>query len=789
MWRHYLLITFRNLQRNKSLFFINLLGLSTGLACTILIYLWVHDELLVDKFHERDAQLYQVMQRISENKEDVQIWEWTPGLLAQTLKEDFPEVEMGVPVVTLNNTGIVTKADQRWKASELYAGEDFFKLFSFELLEGDPEVALQEVNSVVISESMARKLFGRSNHVIGQSLSWERNRENVGGNYSVTGVYKDPPNNSTLQFDLVFSYERYLKGKPDLLEWRNSEPLTFLALKKGTDVELLDKKVEPFLQQKNDSQSHTLFLRKFSEAYLHGNYDNGIQSGGRISYVRLFSLIALFIMLIACINFMNLSTAKSIRRAKEVGIKKTIGANRASLIQQYLTESTLLAFSSLIVALSAVGLLLPHFNLITGKELALTAEASSILTIAGITLLTGLLAGSYPAFYLSAFQPIGILKAGGNRGIGETLARKGLVVFQFTLSMVLIVSTLVVYNQMKYIQNKHLGYDREHVMMFHKDGSIRENTNAFLEEVQKISGVVNASTFDGDMTGNYGFSSTIRWPGSEQLESPIRFGIMIVGQKIVETLDLEIIAGTNFPETGGNRAKVLINKKAADTFGFLDPVGQIITHRRQEYEIVGVVQDFHFESLYDDVKPCILRRGTYGNNIYVRIQAEKEKESIAQIEEVYQEFNPGLPFEFEFLDDNYQKLYEGEKRVATLSRYFAGFAILISCLGLFGLAAFTAERKTKEISIRKILGSSISNIIQLLSFELLQMVFIAIVIALPISLFLSRRWLSSFEFHIEPQVGYFLAAGVTVLVIAAATVSFHGWKAAVANPVDALHQD
>ena len=790
MWRHNFLLIYRNFIRNKASFLINLIGLSTGLACTILIYLWVTDELKVDKFHERDAQLYQVMQRISGNKDDVLVWDWTPGLLAETLAEEMPEVELALPMVWLDDTGVIGHDETNIKAGELYAGSDFFNLFSFELLTGDKATVLQDINSVVISDELSLKLFGTTKGIVGKTIEWKRTRENVSGDYMISGVFRNPPVNSTIQFDLVFTYERYFKGKPDLQYWRNSEPWTFVALRPGTDPQQFDRKIEGLMREKNeDSKNSTLFLRKFSDSYLYGNFENGVQVGGRISYVRLFSIIAFFIVLIASINFMNLSTARSSRRSKEVGIKKTVGASRVSLIIQYLAESTLLAFISLFAALCLVNLALPQFNLVTDKNLALSASPGFVAALFGIALITGLLSGSYPALYLSRFKPIGILKGGSSKSPGALWARKGLVVFQFVLSILLIVSVFVVYHQLQYIQSKNLGYDRDNVLVFHKDGTIRENTEPFLEEIKKISGVASASTFDGDMAGNYGFSSTIRWPGYEKPENPIRFGIMIVGQDIIETLDLELVAGTNFPEQAGPYAKVLLNETAAAVIGFDDPVGQIITHRREEYEISGVVRDFHFESLYDEVKPCILRRGSYGNNIYVKIKAGAEQESIAQIEEVYQTFNPGLAFEFKFLDDQYQSLYMAEKRVATLSKYFAGFAILISCLGLFGLAAFSAERRTKEIGIRKILGSSVVGIIGLLSSELIRMVVVALMISLPLSLLIARRWLDSFAFRIELQPWFFIAAGLAVILVAAITIGFHSVKAAFANPVESLRQD
>jgi len=371
MLRHHFLLAYRSFWRNKQSFFINLIGLSTGIACTILIYLWVNDELSFDKFHEQDAQLYQVMQLLEGNENDVLTWEWTPGILAAALKDEMPEVEQAIQVVQWGNTGIVAHESKQFKAHEMYAGKDFFNMFSFPLLEGDPNKVLQAENSVILSESMAEKLFQTTENLIGKTIEWKRNREGLDSTYVISGIVANPPRNSSFQFDLIFTYDRFFASKPDLQYWYNSDPLTYITLKKGTNVNIFNQKIEGFLKKKQENSTSTLFARKFSDQYLHDNYENGVQAGGRISYIRLFSLIALFIILIACINFMNLSTARSSKRSKEVGVKKTIGAKRSALIFQYLSESTLLAFLAFLLAIGMVFFLLPKFNQITDKSLIL----------------------------------------------------------------------------------------------------------------------------------------------------------------------------------------------------------------------------------------------------------------------------------------------------------------------------------------------------------------------------------------------------------------------------------
>jgi len=790
MLRHHFLLAYRSFWRNKQTFFINLIGLSTGIACTILIYIWVNDELGFDKFHEQDEQLYQVMQLLQNNETDVLTWEWTPGVLAAALKEEMPEVEEAIHLVQWGNSGIVAKGSKQFKASEIYAGKDFFNMFSFPLKEGNPNSVLKAENSVVLSESMANKLFQTTENLIGKTIDWKRNREGLDSTYVISGIVANPPKNSTLQFDLVFTYDRFFTSKPDLQHWYNSDPLTYITLREGTDIVAFNQKIEDFLKEKHENSTSTLFARRFSSQHLYGNYENGVQAGGRISYVRLFSLIALFILLIACINFMNLSTAQSSKRSKEVGVKKTVGARRSSLIFQYLSESTLLAFLALCLGVGLGFSLLPKFNQITDKALTLHFNTTFLLACLGITLLTGIVAGSYPAFHLSRFKPVEVFRGQLNKSFGELWARKGLVVFQFSLSILLIVSVLVVYNQLQYVQQKNLGYNKENVMLFHKDGTIRENISTFMEEIRAIPGVTKAATLDGNLAGDYGYTTTIRWEGYEDPENPIRFGVMIVGNDIVETLGMKMKQGQSFTEELSNsRVKVLINEAALDAIGFENPIGKIITQRRREYQIAGVIENFHFESLYDEVKPCILKRGTYGNNIFAKIQAGQERETIAQLEQIYAKFNPGLPFEFKFVDENYQQLYVAEQRVATLSRYFAGFAILISCLGLFGLAAFSAERRAKEMSIRKILGASELNVARLLSSDLVKLVLIAIGMSLPLSFWLAKKWLNTFAFHIDLNIWMFFLAAAIATIIALLTVSFQSIKTALINPIDSLRNE
>ena len=481
MLRHNLLLIFRNFKRFKSSFFINLIGLSSGLACSLLIFLWVMDELKMDRFHEQGNQIHQVMEHHQLGDAITTIAN-TAGLLAESMAEDFPEVKYAAgvaPAEWFGEFNLMIEGAENVKSTGQFVGRDFLNIFSYNLIEGDKNKALSDKNAIVISESLAKKLFNTNENIVGKSLDW--NLMHFTESVKITGVFEDLPRHSSSQFDFLLSYESWKEINPTTLHWGNSGPHAFLLLEKDTHLKAFNDKIATYLNTKsNETAYRSLFTTPYSDVYLYGTYENGKQAGGRISYVQLFSLIAVFILLIACINFMNLSTAKATRRIKEVGIKKAIGASKKTLIFQYLGESISMAFLSLIVASLLVTLVLPQFNEITGKDLGLEMDASLFLMLVLITLITGLLSGSYPAFYLSGFNPVSVLKGHLKSSFSELLARKGLVAFQFGLSLIMIVAVSVVYLQIEYVQNKNLGFERENVITFPIEGKVAENTTTFL---------------------------------------------------------------------------------------------------------------------------------------------------------------------------------------------------------------------------------------------------------------------------------------------------------------------
>ncbi|MEP6948473.1 MAG: ABC transporter permease [Ginsengibacter sp.] len=800
MFKNSFKLAWRNLVKDRQFTFLNLIGLSTGLACALLIYLWVHDELGVDKFNEKGGRLFQVMQNLSNDNSEIMTTGYTPDLLGNALIKEMTGIEdvaiVKSPDEDENSKGILSFNGESIKAAELFVTSNFFNVFSYHLLQGNKDQVLSDRYNVLVSDKLALELFHTTKNIIGKTVTWDRGNgqsKNLNGTYRVSGIFERPGSNSSAQFDILFTHALYAEKNTHDANWLSSNPATYVVLKKGISVEQLNNKVKDFIKSKFKAGSQeqkwagALFLQRYSDKYLHNKYENGIPVGGRIEYVKLFSIIAIFILVIACINFMNLSTAKASKRVKEVGIKKVVGASRKLLILQYIGESMLMAFASLLIAIILVAIALPAFKQITGKDLKLYFDTSLIFYVVGITVITGLLAGSYPALYLSGFKPVLVLKGKLHTSAGESWVRKGLVVFQFTISVILIVSVIVIYQQMKLIQTTNLGYNKDNIIRFSNEGKLQQNLPAFLSEITNIPGVINASDMEGDMVGNHSGGGGIDWPGKTER---VEFSGLYVDYDFMETMGLKMKEGRPFSRKfGSDSSGVIFNETAIDAMGLKNPVGKTVKLWGTEEHIIGVVKNFHFESMYKKVGPFFLSYRTNTDNILVKIKAGAEKETLAGIENLYKKYNAGLPFDYKFIDEDYQALYSSEQRVAVLSRYFAAIAILISCLGLFGLAAFTAQRRRKEIGIRKVVGASVSNIATMLSTDFLKLVLIALLIAIPLSLWAANQWLQSFAYRINISAGIFLATGASIIIITLFTVSFQAIKAAVANPVKSLRTE
>jgi len=776
---------YRNFLRSKGYFFINLIGLAAGLVCTLLIYLWVRDELRMDKFHLKESRLFQVMEH-QQYADNIMTTTSTPGILAEALKEEIPEVEYAA-TTTWISPYTLSIGEHNVKAEGYHVGSDFFNIFSYDLTEGDPTKVLEDKYSMVISRDLALKLFSSDENVVGRVVELQHKKS-----FTISGVFEKIPTASSSQFDFVMNFEE-LKAEQDWLRsWGSNGPSTYIILQEGSDVLAVNEKIKDFVKTRNEQSNVTLFLKPYSGRYLYGRYENGQLAGGRIEYVRLFSIIAVFILLIACINFMNLSTARASRKAKEVGIKKSVGAQRQSLVFQFLSESFSIALVALILAFTVVWLFLPQFNLITDKQIILSLRDPELLLVFfSTTAITGLVAGSYPAIFLSGFKPVAVLKGELKGSWGELWARKGLVVFQFFLSVILIVSVIVIYKQIEFIQHKNLGYKKDNLIRIPIEGKVETSLDAFLNEVKNVPGVINASSMGHTLMGRNNNTSGLNWEGKNP-EDIILFENVRVNYDMLETLGVELAEGRFFSrEYGADTTKIIFNETAIKVMNQEDPIGKVIKLWGQyDLEIIGVVKDFHFSSLHDPVNPLffVLKPGNTWN-VMMRIEGGKEKETLEALTKVYASFNPGFTFDYRFQDESFARLYKSEQRVASLSGYFAGFAVLISCLGLFGLAAFTAERRQKEIGIRKALGSSSVRIVLLLSADFTRMVLVSILLALPVSYWLMAKWLEQFAFHIELEAWYFALAGFMALFVAWMTVASQAIKASLVNPVESLRAE
>jgi len=781
---------YKKFKRSKATYSINLVGLSAGLVCCLFIYLWIYDELHIDKFYVNADRIYSVM--INDRQPD-RIVTGNSGsiILGKSLKSAFPDIEYEVattPAGWFKSFSISYGDNDAVKGTGNFVGKDFSKVFPRKFLYGDENTALADGNSIVISAGLAKKLFKTTERVVGKVIKWKWqsfSREPV-----ISGVFEDFPPNSTIQFDFLVPISNWGKiinasgAKPDL----SGGPFnTFVVLNKGAKVEEFNKKITNFIKRDIPNSTYTIFLAKYSDNYLHGVYENGVQKGGRIEYVKLFSIIALCVLAIACINFMNLSTAKASERMKEVGIKKTLGAERHTLTFQFLGESILLGFVSLLIAIIVVILLFPEFMAVTGKQFVFWFDPKLILSIILITLVTGIVAGSYPAFYLSRFNPVAVLKGKWVGSARSIYIRKGLVLFQFSLSVLFIAVVMVVFNQIKFVQTINPGYDKDNVIYFEMQEHVAQDLNAFLTEIKRVPGVIQASSIENTIilpssTPNPG----VYWDG-KNINDNIRFYQTGVNFDAIETLGIKIAAGRSFSRKFADSTAIVLNESAVRTMGLHDPIGKRITVWGKERTIVGVAKDFHFNSLHEEIKPFIFRMEPESSLlVLIRIANDRRKQTIESIQGYYKQLNPGIYFDYKFLNDDYQAQYASEEVIITLSKYFAVLAILISCLGLLGLTAFAAEQRIKEIGIRRTLGASRMAIIYLLSVDFAKIVGLSILIGLPVSYIVANNWLNGFAYRIVLTPIYFISAALITFLVAALTIGIQTARASMASPIESL---
>jgi len=779
MFANYLKIAFRNIRKQKGYSFINIFGLASGMACCLLILLWVQDELSFDKFHKNSENIYRVVQEADHAGQKVRLSR-TPPLLGPVLKNEFPEID---------------KAARCWMAditfqfnNRLYANEgiitdtDFLKMFTYPLLKGEIESALSDPSSIVITSEMAIKIFGNSD-VIGEVI------KSAGGNdYQITAIVENPSQNSHQKFDFLLPFSIFNEFGSHMWAISNNPMYTYILLKGDSSPEIVDKKIGDIITKNAPETITRVYLQPLESIYLYSDFAGDLGGHGDIKYVYIFFMVALFIITIACINFMNLSTARSGGRSKEVGIRKVVGAEKSQLIRQFFGESLFLSILALLFACIFVLLFLPTFNNLSGKQLNFNfSDMTLILGFIGITLFTGIVSGSYPALFLSSFRPVQALKGRAVSGTKSKVLRKILVLIQFTLSIILITSTFVVYNQLSFMRNMKLGFDKECLLYLPMNDAIRENFQPIKDELLNNSTIDNVTYSSHILTDVTHVHGNLEWEGKDPARE-VPMNCLMVDEDFVKTMEMEIVDGRDFlKELKSDEGETyIVNETAAAIMGFSSPVGKEITYQKKKGRIIGVVKDFHFKPLHKELEPMILINSSDERfYMYIRISGDISA-SIQSIKTVWNRFFPDVSFEYKFLDKSLDNMYISEMRVGKIFNYFTALAIIISCLGLFGLASFTAEQRTKEIGIRKVLGASVTTIVLLLGREFVKWVVIANLFAGPIAYFVMKNWLANFAYRTNFSIWTFIYSGMLAFIIALVTVSYQSVKAAVTNPVESL---
>jgi putative ABC transport system permease protein len=787
MIKNYFKTAWRNLIGNKTFSLINIFGLALGMTCSLLIVLWLKDEIQTDRFHAKGERLYRVMENQNYSG-NISTFASTPGLLAENIVKDIPEIKMASQALW-EESPLFTVGDKFDKEKGRFVQKDFLSMFSFKLLKGDPRTVLSRPDAVVLSKKLADKYF-KDQDPIGKIIRVD-NKDNA----VVTGILDEIPSSSSLKFDFLMNYDVWFKKNEWAHEWGNNGPRCYVLLAENTTAEKVNAKIKGYIKTKNKDSNVELFIQNYADSYLYSNWDAGKQDGGRIEYVRIFSIVAVIILLIACINFMNLATARSMKRAREIGVRKVVGAERKQLIWQFIGESLLVAFLSTFLSLIAVFFLLPGFNALTGKELSLSfTDGTFVLAILALTIITGIVAGSYPALFMSSLNPITVLKGALKLKPAATLFRKGLVVFQFALSIVLIIGMMVVYRQLDYINNKNLGFAREDLLYMPLEGALQDNLMVFKQELLQQPGIKYVSSAQASPLEVGSSTMGVTWPGKDTTKK-LLFSNNPITFDYVKTMGIQLVNGRDFdPAYSLDTMNYLVNEAAAKKMGYKDPVGKELTMWGDKGTIIGVMKDFHHNSLKVPIEPLILRLfkkswKNYWGVVIIRTEPGKAKQAIASMEKTFKKFNPGFPFEYYFTDDEMAKNYKSEQTVSKLSRYFAFLAIFISCLGLFGLITFTAEQRVKEIGIRKILGATVPGIVQMLSKDFLKLVGISTLISFPVAWWMMKSWLQGFAYRVEMSWWMFLFAGLAALLIAMLTISLQAIKAATSNPVKSLRTE
>ncbi|HEX5167936.1 MAG TPA: ABC transporter permease [Cyclobacteriaceae bacterium] len=790
MLRNYLRIAVRNLFRHKAFSFINIAGLAIGLSCSILILLWVQFELSFDRFNKDASKLYRITASLPELDVHAAV---TPAPLAPAIRTEIPEIKSTVRI-SGQYSDLLQVDDRMFTESRiLYVDSNFFKVFTYSFVEGDPKTALDLPEGILITRDMAKKYFGNE-PAIGKTI-----KKNHKEDFTVTAVLENAPENSHLQFDFIQPMTFLARTHHDLKDnvWDNYNWYSYVLFNDkfqatpaslGNVVSAIER-----IYKANESLLKVAFeLQPVTEIHLHPRPLADFGGSGNSQYVYILIVIAIIVLVVACINFMNLATARSARRAKEVGLRKVSGAGRSQLIRQFLAESSFITLIALILALVAVWAVMPAFNNLAERNLSFNIlDKNLLLGLLGICLVTGFLSGSYPALFLSRFMPAEVLKGNIKSGATNSVFRNTLVVVQFGVSIILLIGTAVVYNQLRFIKNQNLGFDKENLIYTTMTGELWNNYKAFRTELEKNSLTSNFAFIEDIPTNLSNATVSVEWEGKDPNSQPL-FANLAVDENFFDVFHAKLLAGRGFSkEFTADSANLIVNEKALKIIGLGvdEAIGKPLKLWDRQGTIIGVVKDFNFRPIQQPVEPLLLRLDTWGGNAVVRTRPGETEATIRELERICKNLNPGYPFTYNFLDQDLANMYKSEQRLGRLFNLFSALAIFISCLGLYGLSAFLAERRTKEIGVRKVLGASVMSVVMLLSKNFVRPILVAMAMASPLAWFAMNRWLEGFAFHVDIHWSVFLLAFVTALLIALLTVSYESIKAAMANPSRSLRDE
>jgi putative ABC transport system permease protein len=787
MLRNFLLVATRSFLRQRFYSAINVFGLATGLASALLILLWVQDERSVDAQYKDSDRLYRILANLKMSNGEILTWTNTPGPLSDAILENIPEVEFSVRTME-NGSNLISYNDKSLMEGGIYADSTFFKLFDFKIQSGS--TLELDRSSMAVSAKLAKNLFG-SEDPIGKVVR-------VANKYDleVKAVFADIEKGTSMRFQFVLPMDIYRTQRGEGFNWGNYDHPLYIKLHEGASPEeaiakankLEDDRVKAL--GKGDESVADFIIVPLKDYYLHSNYVNGISDGGRILYVKIFSVVAVFIVLIACINFMNMATARAVQRAKEVGIRKVVGAQRVSLITQFIGESVLTTLIAMIIGVGMVFMVLPLFNSMVSKSIVMDfSDPGLLFGCIGIVLIAGLAAGSYPAFFLSSYKPSSVLKGTVPGGFRGASMRKMLVVFQFSLTVIMVASAIVVQRQVEYIRGKNLGYDRKSLINFIATGDMRKNFEAFRIEAEKIPGVDVVSRSDNSLVQVNNQNRSVEWPGRPEDDNTF-FRTIVVDHGFLEAMGVKLKEGRFFKPGKADTASYVVSQRAVDVMGLENPLGTRISQWGNPGVIVGVVEDIHARSMHEPIDPLVFMYSyDYPSRVVVRYDASKTSEVVEALGALAKKFSPAYPFVHTFVDEDFERLYNNEKVYGSIAFGFTMIAIIISGLGLLALAAYTAERKRKEISIRKTLGASVATIISLMSKEFAKLSIIAAIFGCPIAWYFMSKFLEGYAYHVDLTLDIFLLTALAVVVISILTVIFQVARAAVANPVDALRNE